>query len=159
MKSLFSAVALATLAATATFVATDTVEAGPTFQGHDGNVAVSGYDPVAYFIGDGKPVKGSNKIRVSYDGSIYHFSSVENAERFKKFPAAFIPEYGGHCAWAMSRGALASADPLLYKVEKGRLYLNFSKGVQEKWNKDIPGFIDKANAKWPSVPDDARFDG
>jgi len=32
-----------------------------------------------------------------------------------------------------------------------KLYLNFSRDVQKKWQKDIPGYIEKANKNWPGV--------
>jgi hypothetical protein len=33
----------------------------------------------------------------------------------------------------------------------GKLYLNYSLRVRERWNKDIPGYISKADASWPAV--------
>ncbi|QJB68377.1 YHS domain-containing (seleno)protein [Parasphingorhabdus halotolerans] len=133
---------------------------GPVFIDPKGpaNVAVSGYDPVSYFEGDGVPVKGSKDFGVKYNDFDYYFSSAANAEKFKADPAAFAPQYGGHCAWAMSRGRLASGDPTKYKIVDGKLYLNFNQMVQDTWLTDIPGFIEKADAAWPKVPEDATFD-
>lgn len=133
---------------------------GPIFINPDGpaGVAVSGYDTVSYFEGDGTPVKGSEEFGVTYNEVDYYFSSAENAKKFEAEPGKYAPQFGGHCAWAMSRGRLASGDPLYYKIVDGKLYLNFNKQVQEMWLKDIPGFIEKADAAWPSVPEDATFD-
>ncbi len=133
---------------------------GPIFTGPSGagNVAVSGYDAVSYFEGDGVPVKGSADHRVNYNGAEYHFASAESAAKFQAGPAKFAPKYGGHCAWAMSRGKLASGDPLQYRIVDGALYINFSADVQKMWLEDVPGFIEKAEAKWPDIPTDARFD-
>lgn len=36
---------------------------------------------------------------------------------------------------------------------EGRLYLNYDARVQADWEKDIPGFIRKADTNWPSVKD------
>jgi len=33
----------------------------------------------------------------------------------------------------------------------GRLYLNYSKGVHEKWEQDVPGNIVKADRNWPEL--------
>jgi len=33
----------------------------------------------------------------------------------------------------------------------GRLYLNYSKGVQKKWEQDVPGNIVKADRNWPEL--------
>jgi len=121
--------------------------------------AVGGYDVVSYFSGDGVPVKGNKEYSVKHDGADYYFSSRSNANKFKKDPAAYAPQYGGHCAWAMSRGSLAPGDPTVYKVVDGKLYLNFNTAVQKKWLLDIPGFILKADAAWSKIPDDAKFGG
>ncbi len=131
---------------------------GGVFVGVEGaNVAVSGYDTVSYFQGSGKPVKGSAKYKVKYDGAVWHFSSQSNADAFKENPAKFAPQYGGHCAWAMSRGSLAPGDPTLYKVHDGKLYLNFNRDVQSTWLGDIEGFIAKSDPAWTKIPDGKRF--
>lgn len=38
----------------------------------------------------------------------------------------------------------------------GTLYLNYDKGVQERWLKDIPGYVAKADANWPGLKDQPR---
>src|SRR3546814_4932257 len=76
--------------------------AKPVYVGVDGgNIAVSGYDAVSYFEGDGVPVKGDAAFAVEHDGAVYHFASADHAAKFRADPAAFMPRYGGHCAWAM----------------------------------------------------------
>lgn len=132
----------------------------PVFTGPAGsqNIAVSGYDTVSYFTGDGTPVEGSADHRVRYNGVEYRFASAENAATFQAEPAKYAPQYGGHCAWAASRGKLASGDPTLYKIVDGKLYLNFNQQVQDTWNADIPGFIEKADKEFPKISPDARYD-
>lgn len=122
-----------------------------------GNVAVGGYDTVSYFQGNGVPVVGNAEYTVEYEGAEWRFSSADNAEKFKENPAAYAPQYGGHCAWAMSRGSLAPGDPKIYKVVDGKLYLNFNKQVQNMWLKDISGFITKANLAWTDIPEGKSF--
>ena len=39
----------------------------------------------------------------------------------------------------------------LTEVVDGKLYLNYDATVQKRWEKDIPGFIKKAEANWPKV--------
>jgi hypothetical protein len=51
----------------------------------------------------------------------------------------------------VSRGYTADIDPEAWSIVEGKLYLNFSKNVREKWRKDIPGNIRKANKNWPGV--------
>ncbi|MEQ8311036.1 MAG: YHS domain-containing (seleno)protein [Sphingopyxis sp.] len=134
--------------------------AKPVYIGVEGgNVAVSGYDAVSYLIGDGVPVKGSADFAVEHDGAVYHFASAVNAARFAADPGAFVPQYGGHCAWAMARGYLAPGDPLAYAVVDGKLYLNFNQAVKTKWDADRAGFIAAAEKNWAAMPEDAKFGG
>lgn len=134
--------------------------AAPVYFGVEGgNVAVSGYDAVSYFDGDGVPVKGDADFAVAHDGAVYHFANGANAARFAANPEAFMPRYGGHCAWAMARGYLAPGDPLAYAVVDGKLYLNFNQAVKAKWDMDRAGYIAAAEKNWAVIPADAKFGG
>ena len=53
--------------------------------------------------------------------------------------------------------ALAPGDPNVYKIVDGKLYLNFSESVAERWNKDIPGFIEKADVNYPTHSPDEHY--
>ena len=113
-------------------------------------LALSGYDAVSYFTGDA-PVEGSTDFTVKYEGFDYRFASAENAAEFQKDPAKYAPQYGGYCAWAIgANDALAPGNPNVYKIVDGKLYLNFSEDVAKRWNKDIPGFIEKADVNYPT---------
>ena len=63
-------------------------------------VAVKGYDVVAYF--DGQAQKGDKAHEFSYEGVTYRFASAANAKRFKANPEAYLPQYGGYCAYAIA---------------------------------------------------------
>lgn len=124
----------------------------PVSTGTFSSLAVSGYDPVAYFA-QGKPVEGSSEHEYEWNGATWRFSSAANMEEFKSDPEAWAPQYGGYCAWAVSQGYTASSDPEAWRIVDGKLYLNYSKSVQRTWEQDIPGNIAKANANWPKVLD------
>ena len=66
------------------------------------NVILKGYDPVAYF-NQGKAVMGNPLITSKYDGATYLFASREDKAEFDKSPAKFEPQYGGYCAYTMSK--------------------------------------------------------
>lgn len=152
------ALMVAVIAPLSLFAFTPQAYAKPVYVGVDGaNIAVGGYDAVSYFESDGVPVKGSAEFTVAHDGAVYQFASAEHAARFAADPDAFMPLYGGHCAWAMARGALAPGDPMQYAVVDGKLYLNFSADVKTKWDADRAGFIAAAETKWVDIPDDAKF--
>jgi YHS domain-containing protein len=116
----------------------------------ENGLAIQGYDPVSYF--QGKAAKGSKDHAVSHQGTIYYFVSAANAEAFKKNPAAYEPQYGGWCAYAMgAKGEKVSIDPKTYKVTDGKLYLfynRFFNNTLEDWNEDEKGLKNKADAHW-----------
>ena len=83
-------------------------------------IAAQGYDVVSYF--DGSPKKGNASITFNYDGGQFQFSSELNKEKFKNSPEAFIPQYGGFCAFAMSEGKEVIPNPKSWVVKEGKLY-------------------------------------
>lgn len=113
-------------------------------------VAIKGYDPVAYFT-ESKPIKGSSDHAFDWNGAEWRFASAANRDLFKADPVKYAPQFGGYCAWAVSRGYTAGIDPEAWKVVNGRLYLNYSAKVQAQWAEDIPGNIAKAEENWPKI--------
>ena len=122
----------------------------PIYTGYFSSKAVSGYDTVAYFT-EGKPVEGSDAHTYEWMGATWLFSSAENLERFMAEPERYAPQYGGYCAYAVSRGSTASTDPTAWKIVDDKLYLNYSHSVKAQWEEDIPGNIAKADANWPTL--------
>ncbi|MEL7300202.1 MAG: YHS domain-containing (seleno)protein [Pseudomonadota bacterium] len=116
----------------------------------EGGVAINGYDPVAYFTEE-KPVEGSTEFSAEHMGATFHFASAENRDLFAADPDAFAPQYGGYCAYAVSRGYTASTSPNAWTVHDGKLYLNFNRAVRTLWSRDIPGNIAEGDRNWPSV--------
>lgn len=124
----------------------------PVYTPRFSNLAVNGYDAVAYFT-EGKPVKGAADFEYDYMGAVWRFSSRENLDAFKAAPESYAPQYGGYCAWAISQGYTASGNPNNWTIVEGKLYLNYNDKIQARWEEDIPGFIAKADANWPGVLD------
>ncbi|QXQ07743.1 YHS domain-containing protein [Sphingosinicellaceae bacterium] len=122
----------------------------PVYTGTFSNIALSGYDAVAYFT-QGKPVKGTAEFTTRYDGADWQFASAADLAAFKTSPAKYAPQYGGYCAWAVSQGYTASGDPMIWKIVDGKLYVNYNAAVGAKWSKNIPGFITAANTNWPKL--------
>ena len=113
---------------------------------------LSGYDPVSYFK-DGKSTKGSGFFVTSVDGVTYAFASKENKEMFEANPTKYLPAYGGYCAYGMAIKKKFVADPEVWEIVDGNLYLNLDKKIQSKWAKDKPGYIKDANNNWKEVKD------
>lgn len=124
-----------------------------------GKIAVGGYDTVSYFRGQGKPVKGNAQFKVSWKGTEWRFANAANAAAFKANSAAYAPQYGGHCSWAIAQGYLAPGDPTAYDIVGGKLYLNYDQGIRAKWRKNISGFIAKGGPNWAKIPAGKTYGG
>ena len=118
---------------------------------------ISGYDPVAYFT-EGKPMKGNGYNVTDYKGVTYAFATEDNKELFEANPEKYVPAYGGWCAYGVAVGKKFVADPQVWKVVDGKLYLNLDRDIQAKWNQDIPGYIEDANENWQDIRDKAPSD-
>lgn len=113
-------------------------------------VGLKGYDPVAYFT-QTKAVKGDAQFQSKANGVIYYFASAENKAAFDTNPAKYEPQFGGFCAWAVSRGYTAPVDPNAFQIVNGRLLLQYSLKVRKDFSADIEGNLRKADANWPSI--------
>ena len=113
-------------------------------------LAIRGYDPVAYFKVAG-PVEGSAEFSTNMGGVTWQFSSAQNLDDFIADPLAYMPQFGGYCAYAVSKGSTASTQPDAWTIWNDRLYLNYNKTVRGIWKQDIPGNVAKAEANWPAV--------
>lgn len=115
-----------------------------------GELAVHGYDVVAYAM-DGAAVRGRSEHEFRWSGAVWRFATAAHRDQFEKEPARYAPQFGGYCAWAVSRGYTADVDPQAWKIVDGKLYLNYSKRVQRMWEQDLRGNIARGMANWPSV--------
>jgi YHS domain-containing protein len=112
--------------------------------------AIQGYDPVAFFT-KGKPVKGDPMIFSKLNGATYYFASAEDKGLFDKEPAKYMPQFGGYCAYGVSKGDLVKIEVDAFQIVDGRLLLQYDKGIRDKFNKDTKGNLKTADAKWPTV--------
>ncbi|WP_338869746.1 YHS domain-containing (seleno)protein [Spirosoma sp. SC4-14] len=131
------------------FISTASFAQKPAIFSTDGK-AIRGYDPVAYFT-DGKPVMGDSSLTYMYQDVNWVFASREHLDMFKADPAKYLPQYGGYCAFGMSRGYKASTEPDAWTITDGKLYLNYNQKVRTEWAKDQTGYIQKADQNWPEV--------
>ncbi len=116
------------------------------------DVAIKGYDPVAYFV-KGGPVQGSTRYTATYKNAIYQFSSADNRDAFRDNPEKFAPQFGGFCAYGVTKERKFDTDPTAWKISDGKLYLNLNKSVQKTWLRDVPGNIVAANGIWSDIKD------
>lgn len=114
------------------------------------DLAISGYDPVAYFT-QSKAVKGSSAYSASHQNAIYHFASAEHRNSFKQNPEKYAPQFGGYCAMGVALYKKLDVDPEAWYIEDGKLYLNLNKTVQKTWLTDVSGHIESAHKIWPDI--------
>jgi hypothetical protein len=89
-------------------------------------VAIEGYDPVAYFT-DLSAVKGSDEINHEWLGDKWLFSSEKNKQLFVMDAMAYMPNYGGYCSFdPVSEGHDHNVDPTVWRIVNDKLYLFYS---------------------------------
>lgn len=118
--------------------------------------AVSGYDVVAYHtlsqskVGEAQPsaVAGNPAYTAEYNGARWAFSSAANRDAFMADPAKYAPAYDGHCAFGIAKGGKVPANPHLWRIRDGKLYLNINKAVVGFWEADIPGNLKASEMNW-----------
>jgi len=113
-------------------------------------VAIEGYDPVAFFVVKA-PLKGKAEFTSEFHGAKYRFHSAKNKAVFDADPAKYEPQFGGYCAFGVSKGKLVEIDVNAFQIVEGRLLLQYSPGVREDFNKDPAGNLKKADLNWPKL--------
>lgn len=113
-------------------------------------LAMHGYDAVAYFT-NSEPVIGSADHSATYNDATYRFSNEENLKKFTAEPAKYAPQYGGYCAFGASFGKKFDGDPRYWTIVDGKLYLNHSGKVLERWRKKQSDRIAAADKHWPEI--------
>jgi YHS domain-containing protein len=110
-------------------------------------VILKGYDPVAYFTRH-QAIKGNPGIQTRFGGAIYYFASVADKVAFDKNPSKYVPQYGGFCAYHLTKGELKNSDPMAFVIHKGKLYICSSADSAKEFRSNIDENIRKADDYW-----------
>ncbi len=116
----------------------------------DAGRAIRGYDAVAYFA-DGEPQPGSAAFSHDWNGAVWLFASAAHRDAFEADPERYAPQFGGYCAYAITKGHALEARPEVWSIVDDKLYLNLGPGAQQKWRADVPGNIARAVNHWPGA--------
>ncbi len=111
------------------------------------DIAIMGYDTVAYFT-EGRPIKGKTEFSYSWQDAKWQFASIRHRDLFAADPERYAPQFGGHCAMALTQDVVKVVDPEAWIISDGKLYLTFSKKGREKFRQDISGNIEKSEDNW-----------
>lgn len=112
-------------------------------------VALYGFDPVTYFLGEG-PKPGLPDHEIIWSGVAWRFASAANRDAFLDDPEAYAPRLGGYDASAVARGLTIRANPWLFAVRSDRLYLFRSDHGRARFLAD-EHIAEEAEARWPEL--------
>ena len=113
-------------------------------------LAISGFDPVAYFVA-GKPKIGRANFELRLDGVVWRFTNEGNRAAFAENPEVYRPRFGGYDAVAIARGSSVPGHPLYWAVDDQRLYLFYSEQARAAFLAEPAAIIERATRKWPAV--------
>ena len=150
MRPIIAAILTALAFAVLPFAGSTADAKEPVYQSLFGT-AIDGTDPVAYFT-EGRPVEGSSDITHEWNGAKWRFSSTRRTARSS--PRTRKPTRPSTAATAPGQSARAIRPRPIrnaWKIVDGKLYLNYNKSVQSKWEQNIPGNIQAADKNWPGI--------
>ena len=124
---------------------TETINAGP------GNVAIKGYDTVAYFT-DSQPTKGKKEFAFSWNDAQWYFANAHHRDLFAAKPEQYAPQFNGFCAASLTLGKVNVTDPEAWAIIDGKLYLSSSKKFMKKFQQNPVENINRAKAEWAKNP-------
>ena len=113
-------------------------------------IAIQGYDPVAFFT-QNRTVKGLLEFESKYNGASYLFATAEDKATFDANPAKYEPQFGGFCAYGVSRGHTVPIKIEAFQIVNGRLLMQYDLDVKNDFNKDPQGNLHKADQNWPRL--------
>ena len=124
----------------------------------DKNVAIHGYDVVAYFT-QHEALRGDQRFEVIHKGVKYWFTNAGHKKKFEENAEKYLPQYGGWCAFAMGmKNAKVPSDPKTFKLNDGKLYIFFNDYYQGQpfntivpWNSDETNLKGKADHNWKNM--------
>ncbi|SFI83896.1 YHS domain-containing (seleno)protein [Celeribacter neptunius] len=113
-------------------------------------LGLRGFDPVALTTLNAMAIGDATHV-VEHDGVAYYFASEITAKTFSADPEAYIPQYGGFCAFAIAIGKKLDGDPRYADIVDGKLYLFVNAAVFETYKKNPEETLRKAEEMWPSI--------
>jgi enamine deaminase RidA (YjgF/YER057c/UK114 family) len=133
---------------------------GPV-RGEEARLAISGYDPVAYFT-DSKPVPGQSELEFRWHNARWHFASAAHRDSFAGNPDRYAPQYDGYCAVGVTGVDFAAphkdtVDPEVWTIIDGKLYLAHMRGPSlDEWREKAAENIKSADESWKFVKNQAE---
>jgi hypothetical protein len=114
------------------------------------NIAIRGYDTVAYFT-QGRAVKGSPDFEQVWQDARWLFATDEHRKLFSSDPDSYAPQFGGFCTGGVGLGHLAPIDPEAWVIVQGRLYLHYDKESRDETAAEPTAHITAAVDRWDAL--------
>lgn len=99
-------------------------------------VAIGGYDSVAYF--EGRPAKGTDAFEHHWAGRVWRFATAQHRDAFAADPNRYAPQNDGTCAFAAAVGKTGPTapvgSPIVWTVAGGKLYLSSNRIAHTLWH-------------------------
>jgi YHS domain-containing protein len=116
-------------------------------QGSEPRLILGGYDLVAYFTGAGG-VPGQAQFHARFEQVDFRFASAEHRTLFEANPRAYLPAYHGWCATAMLGAVPRRADPTVFVLRDGRLFLFADEAAKAQFLRDPAANVAQADRLW-----------
>jgi len=111
------------------------------------SIAAHQFDLVSYFSGTAQ--QGEKQFTADYEGVTYYFGSIENKQTFNAEPSRYIPQFGGYCAFATSKGFTADTDPQAWTIVADKLYFFADNSVKKEWVETMgSGSLTRSHDNW-----------
>jgi hypothetical protein len=123
---------------------------GPVAVNPNNGLAISGFDPVAYFT-DRRPEFGRPDLELRSKGVVWRFANVGDRDAFADHPEVYAPRFGGYDPVAIARGLSVPGYPLFWAIAGERLYLFYSAAARATFLAAPGRIIAAARRKWPKV--------
>ena len=117
-------------------------------------LAISGYDPVAYFT-QSKPVPGRSEFEHRWQNARWRFASAANRDAFAGDPDRYAPQYHGYCALGIASTSphKDTVDPEAWAIVDGKLYLAHDRHWAAVWREKAAEHIQRADEIWKNAKD------
>lgn len=119
------------------------------------NVAIHGYDTVAYFT-EGRAAKGKSEFGHEWQDAQWHFANATHRDLFIANPERYAPRYGGYCTLGLALGEYSDVDPEQWTIIDGKLYLNKNAAIRDQFRKGPEHYLFLSEANWQKYQNQLR---
>ncbi len=117
---------------------------------HHTGLAISGYDPVAYFA-EAAARRGRPEIEARFGGAAWRFRNLGNRAAFLADPETYMPAFGGYDPTGVARGVAVAGHPEIWLIVGQRLYLFHNERTHAAFAADAKRFVATAERQWGDV--------